>query len=438
MKNAFSILLAVLLILPCVSLAQVWTGSTQAKDTEPVMATADGTLETFNIRVGQKVTADTLAGKTKVTSIYSPIDGTVNKVRVYEGEEISNETVISLAPVSKYLLYCTVDGAYQRVENTIVHVGDRVWLMCSMDGSHRATGRVIYVSGDNYNVEVDGGSLFTGEVVFVYREGSFNEEDHIGRGTVTQNNNLRFIARCDDCKSSTPGVGNSVIVMKQSGMGGDGSSSSYGLGTVSSVSSNSFEVTDITMWSGSLSVGDKLSFYSYSESYGTDVSSLTTAISSGSLTSYGSGSYLRTNKNDITATGTILKLNVKDGDPVERGQLLCTYASSAHPEFYCESEGWVTEVSAAEGDTVTEDQIVAKIATSVEISIKTDSSDKESLHIGTEYDYWTADEPHVLHKCRITDVLVDTASDTLTAKFELLDADKLLPIGLTVTVTDEE
>ena len=166
--------------------AAVWQGTVTAAETLEIRAGADGVLERLDLRVGQRVSEGETVGEIKKTLAFSPVDGTVTAVYAREGEEPDDGLVLTIEPTPLYTVYCSVKKAKRSVANTLVHGGERVWIRCSQDGSHRAMRRVILVDGDEFRVEVTGGDLFVGEAVFVYREGSISDADLIGTGTVLQ------------------------------------------------------------------------------------------------------------------------------------------------------------------------------------------------------------------------------------------------------------
>ena len=137
------------------------------------------------------------------------------------------------------------------------------------------------------------------------------------------------------------------------------------------------------------------------------------------------------------ASGTVLRMCVAPGEEVERGQLLYTTASSSDPRFFAEAEGWVTETSSAEGKEVKENDAVATIATAVQITVQTDKSALSLLKEGTRLSYWRADDPHTLLPCAVSRLLYTVGSEELTAEIAPL-GEELLPVGLTVYVTDEK
>ena len=182
--------LAALLLMAAGAAADVWSGQTQATDTEDVLASADGRLEQWNLRVGQRVTAETLAGVTAETYVFAPISGRVSAIRTRAGEAVNDGVLMVLEPLSPYEVRCSVGKGYHTVDNSTVRIGQSVWVRCSVDGSHRAVGRVTALSGEEFTLEIVGGELFIGEAVFIYKEGSFQDTDLIGTGTVIESDTM--------------------------------------------------------------------------------------------------------------------------------------------------------------------------------------------------------------------------------------------------------
>ena len=74
-----------------------------------------------------------------------------------------------------------------------MHIGERVYLSCTKDGTHVGTALVTKISevdesgNTPYTLEVIGGEFYMGETVGIYRDPNHASESRIGRGTVQQN-----------------------------------------------------------------------------------------------------------------------------------------------------------------------------------------------------------------------------------------------------------
>ena len=159
MRKVIMGLLALLLALPAAVSASVWQGTVETAETSDVRAGAEGIVETLPLRVGEYVTAATEAAGIRESRVFAPFDGRISGIRILEGEEAAGQTVMTLEPVSPYDLYCSVKDAYKTVENTTVSGGQRVWIRCAADGSHRAVGRITTVDGLEFHAEILGGEL---------------------------------------------------------------------------------------------------------------------------------------------------------------------------------------------------------------------------------------------------------------------------------------
>lgn len=123
--------------------------------------------------------------------LYATQDGTITRVEVKPGLEC-NGVAVSLAPVSRYLVYCTIDGGYDADENDWVALGQEVYFRCSKDGTHTGKGRIISIDGAKYNVEMTAGEMYVGEAVKVYRTAEMAKTDHIGVGTVVSTTDEQY------------------------------------------------------------------------------------------------------------------------------------------------------------------------------------------------------------------------------------------------------
>ena len=106
-----------------------------------------------------------------------------------EGDKVTG-TVLEISPTSLYLVTCTVSNVSKTAETSLIHSGEAVYMKCTADASHRATGVVTKISGTSYEVEATGGELYVGETVYVYRDAAFTTSMLIGRGTVTSHDTL--------------------------------------------------------------------------------------------------------------------------------------------------------------------------------------------------------------------------------------------------------
>ncbi|MBQ8537957.1 MAG: HlyD family efflux transporter periplasmic adaptor subunit, partial [Clostridia bacterium] len=95
-------------------------------------------------------------------------------------------TVLYIAPENKYSITADIEKAYNSSETRYVNIGEEVFLSCTTDGSHTATGVITGVNGTSYTVETTSGELVMGETVNVYRSDKVVTKQRVGRGTVSR------------------------------------------------------------------------------------------------------------------------------------------------------------------------------------------------------------------------------------------------------------
>lgn len=138
----------------------------------------------------------------------------------------------------------------------------------------------------------------------------------------------------------------------------------------------------------------------------------------------------------VTGEGTLTSLNVAQGDQVERGQLLLTTASSETTALIAPCDGIVVEVLAQAGDTVREQQALAQIASGIALRAAVTAEDLGRFRVGQHVAYLRGDDPHeTLRQAIVTEILADTENGGGTVV--CLPEEALLPIGLSVTLTDD-
>ena len=319
-----------LLLLTASANAEIYTGSTVSNATSWITAEAGGTLEWLQLTVGQWVEADEIVGTTSVTKVFATQDGTVSMVDAEVGDEVSG-TVLELAPVSRYTVYCTTSKAYDAAENQVVHSGESLYVKCTKNGTHRGIGRVTEISGDTFTLEMTAGELYVGETVYLFREDTMLYESRVGIGTVV---------------SPDP--------------------------------------------------------------------------------------------EDYDVNGVLLSLRVQQGDTVERGQLLMTYASDAQTSLVAPVSGIVTSLNCKQGETVQAGAKVAEVTAPEDILLKLvlPEEDAADLHVGRSVTYIRATDPEeTIRYGQITAISHIAGEDGIEVLIQPEETESL--IGMTVEVTIE-
>ncbi len=176
--------------------AEVYEGTTVAASSQVIEAGSSGVLETLNVEAGDAVTAGDVIGNLRAQKVFASQDGVVAVLEADAGDSVSG-TVVEIAPVDCYRIYCTVEDAYEEPENQMVHAGEVVTVKCETNGTHRAVGIVENINGSTYEVSVIGGELYIGEVVYLYRDddGDFASADCVGIGTVISEDTMTYEAQ---------------------------------------------------------------------------------------------------------------------------------------------------------------------------------------------------------------------------------------------------
>ena len=161
------------------------SGTVAAREAAAVTANIGGSVEKVFVRAGDRVEAGDVVATVALTGVYAPADGTVRGIMAEAGDS-AGETVLSIAPMSKYTVTADISDAYDSAANKHVTVGETVYMECSRDGSHVAVGRVVKAEGSAYTVEVTGGELYMEETVYIYRDEDHSSSARIGSGTVSR------------------------------------------------------------------------------------------------------------------------------------------------------------------------------------------------------------------------------------------------------------
>ncbi|HNW86411.1 MAG TPA: HlyD family efflux transporter periplasmic adaptor subunit [Candidatus Limiplasma sp.] len=184
-KKLFALLATVALLTPAFALAtEDFDGNVIAGDTVTVCAPYGGTVKSISLREGETLHVGDAIATMETTQVLAPEDGTVRGIFNIEGDALENSTVLYVAPVSKYTLSCSISKAYSTIDTKYVRIGEKVYIKCAADGSHKAEGVITAVDGSNYTVQTTAGELYMEETVYIYRSDSYTYKTRIGSGTV--------------------------------------------------------------------------------------------------------------------------------------------------------------------------------------------------------------------------------------------------------------
>lgn len=163
--------------------ADVFSGTTAAAGEALLLGECSGVLEEMCVQAGQEVTQGEIIGSVRTGKVFATQNGTVAAIHARQGEQ-ADGIVLEIMPEALYQIYCTVEEACASPESMLVHSGEEVYLRCTADGTHLATGIVTQIDGSEYRVVATGGELYIGETVHIYRDSAFSAEEKIGIGTV--------------------------------------------------------------------------------------------------------------------------------------------------------------------------------------------------------------------------------------------------------------
>ena len=191
MKRMIGGMLAAVMLagMGCASAELSYEGEIAAAETVPVQAGFGGKVSGVQKRAGDLVAEGETLATIDTTLNFAPVEGTVSGLYIAEGDKAEDVTErygasLYIEPTHRYTISATTEKAYTASENRYIHLGERVYLKCVTDGTHRGTGMVSALTDSGYNIEVTGGDFYMGEKVDIYRKESYSKESCLGRGTV--------------------------------------------------------------------------------------------------------------------------------------------------------------------------------------------------------------------------------------------------------------
>lgn len=185
MKRLMGVALCVLMLAGSACAAGEFDGVVTGGETASVFAPYGGVVSHISLREGARLHVGDEIAQVKTTRVLASEDGTVRGVFAEEGDSAEN-TVLYLAPVSKFTISCNISGAYSSAETKYVTIGEKVYIKCAPDGSHKAEGVITAVNGSQYTVMTTAGELYMEEKVYIYRTSDYKSKQRIGSGTVSR------------------------------------------------------------------------------------------------------------------------------------------------------------------------------------------------------------------------------------------------------------
>ena len=211
-RRICGLFVALALLVGVPSLAQVtFQGNVVSSKTIAVNAPFGGIVDEIELRKGDPIQVGGPVATIRTTKVFAEMDGTVSGIFAREGDQTEGITerygaVMYIEPVNRYVVSATTEKAYNSSETRYIHIGERVHLACTKDGTHVGTAVVTNVGGEssgdsnsgdsnssssasytNYKLEVTSGDFYMGETVGIYRDSDHSAESRIGRGTIKQN-----------------------------------------------------------------------------------------------------------------------------------------------------------------------------------------------------------------------------------------------------------
>lgn len=163
--------------------ADVYSGVTAARSVVAVSLQASGVVEEISAQTGSVVEVGEVLARTRSKKVFANRDGVVAKICAETGDRVSG-SVMEVQPVSEYTLYCTASEAYDATEMQALHNGETLYLSCTYNGTHRGSGRVYAIDGNEYMLEALAGEFYVGETVYLYRDAACSSKQRVGIATV--------------------------------------------------------------------------------------------------------------------------------------------------------------------------------------------------------------------------------------------------------------
>ena len=171
------------------------SGTVEAVSFTDVLAPYSGTLLSFDLASGDRVSSGDPLLKMRTLTLRAPVSGTVTGVFAAEGEDAAAVLsrfglLAAIEPEYSFLIRATINGAYNKNKNKELHIGETLHFQLSSGSKEEGSGQVTAVSGDSYTVEIQSGNFVAKDKVNIYRGDSYAASDKVGTGTVVRRDPL--------------------------------------------------------------------------------------------------------------------------------------------------------------------------------------------------------------------------------------------------------
>ena len=166
-------------------------GTVEAGVTVPVYAPIGGTVDSITVETGMHVSAGDKLFSYRTEKTYASEDGTVAGVFIKAGDDAETMTEkygadLYIEGKAVYTVSANTSKAYSSVETTLVHTGEKVYVVCRTDATRKGSGTITAIDGTSYTVLITEGNFIPGDSVTVYRNAAHSEKLRLGRGSVSR------------------------------------------------------------------------------------------------------------------------------------------------------------------------------------------------------------------------------------------------------------
>ena len=168
---------------------RVASGNVKAAAWEDLTAPFSGTLLPFDLEPGDAVSADQVLFSLRTTVVRAPENGKITAVFAAPGSDaaaVINHygALVTLEAEHPDRISAKITGGGNKKENKVVRPGETLYFRSDKAGREEGEGTVISVSGEQFLVEITSGSFERQEILNLYRDSDYGNNDKVGSGPV--------------------------------------------------------------------------------------------------------------------------------------------------------------------------------------------------------------------------------------------------------------
>lgn len=171
------------------------TGHVAAVRYVDLTAPGSGVILPFDLQIGDKLQKDQEIMSYQSYPIYAPEDGIIGALFAQKGdlaEDLMKRYggIAALEPKDQWQAQASTYGAYYEVKNKTIQLGETLYYQYGNKKDTDGTGKVVFVDGKNYILDLSQGKYTPDESLDFYRDDDYAAKNKVGKGRAVRRSSV--------------------------------------------------------------------------------------------------------------------------------------------------------------------------------------------------------------------------------------------------------